>query len=881
MLAPWSTKEALNDSHDVGASAKALHVTEDSFSRHKRVERTPVDAEDRTKQPNNDRTRSKNCPVGQGCTMSGFTPLRRPLETAFVEIHELRAISEALANRYQQVVGELISSERRRLGYKLKALLRRLRWRSDVRLRDATDVLDLKRSIYFDDQWYLQKYADVRQQKADAALHYLRHGAKELRDPGPWFSTARYIGKNPDVEEAGVNALLHYERHGRREGRAAPHFRELAFPASQPERESPFSCIFITEELETLGYSRVRHAMEAIMEVGGAANCMHAGDLVLRREDIISHNVAIFHQVAWTDEVATAVAWLKAANRKVIFDTDELVTEPQFVNLDMPQGTGAHSGARHYTRLRRTMQAADVCTTTTEELAFHLRLAGKTTYVSATGFDRQTHKRSRFERRSHQISRSDGLTRIGYAGDSDANLAIAAPAIAQILRENPHCRLTLFEDQRESLINGAALSEFDGLHEQIEWRRVGPVAELARELARLDINLAPSQVGNPFWESQSELSFWRAALVDVPTIASPTGPFTRAIRDGYNGFLAASGDDWYRKLKRLANNPALGAQVGRTAYYFVLGRFGPETRALHWGCILDELKGGASAGRGFALRSKLTTLEIAPPEILPSRTIFEHDNGDVADVTVVVPLYNYQDYIEETLDTVHGQTVNSLDLVIVDGCSTDNSLAMAEAWARRHAQRFNRILVIQNNANYGLGNCRNSGVDASETPYVVFLDADNKLLPDACLQFAERLRQTGAAFAYSTLQSFGGSAALMGNAPYSAQRLVPGNYIDALAAVSKEAWAMVGGIEHVPYGWEDYDLWCRFAELGLRGEWIEEPLALYRVHSSSMQVRQTKVAENLHRLMVDFKARHPWTFLSDLERSRRCRAVNNTIRQIE
>ena len=71
-------------------------------------------------------------------------------------------------------------------------------------------------------------------------------------------------------------------------------------------------------------------------------------------------------------------------------------------------------------------------------------------------------------------------------------------------------------------------------------RNLVPLGELARELARFDINLAPSQVGNPFCESQSEFKFWRAALVDVPTIASPTGPFIRAIREGYTGFLAAS-----------------------------------------------------------------------------------------------------------------------------------------------------------------------------------------------------------------------------------------------------------------------------------------------------------------------------------------------------
>jgi len=813
--------------------------------------------------------------AGQGRTTLRLTQLRRALEAACIENHELREISETLGRRYQQAIDELISSEKRRLRMKLKELLRRVGWRSRLTRTEVRDVLDLKRSIYFDADWYLQKYPDVREQKTDPALHYLRHGAHELRDPGPLFSTTQYIRNNPDVGTAGANPLLHYERHGRYEGRAARDELPIDFPASESGNDRPLSCVFIMEELESAWYDRVRHAMEATEACGGAATCMRTADLLLRREDLISHDAAIFYRVSWTDEVATAIAWLKAANRRVIFDTDALVTEPDLVHLDVIDGVTARSVAKHYARLRRTMQAADACTTTTEELAFHLRLAGKTTYVFANGFDQQTHERSRLERRKHQISRSDGLIRIGYAGDSDADFAVAAPSLAQIMREDPRCRLVLFKDQCGPLIDVAKFSDFDGLHEQIEWRNVVSLAELARELARFDINLAPSQLGNPFCESQSELKFWRAALVDVPTIASPTGPFIRAIREGYTGFLAASGDDWYGQLKRLANDPTLRPQVGRAAYYFALAQFGPERRALHWGCILEELKGGAAAARGFALRSKLTTLETTPPKILASRIIFEHDSGGASDVTVVVPLYNYQNYIEETLDSVHGQTANSLDLVIVDGCSSDNSLAVAETWARRHAERFNRILVLQNEANYGLGYCRNSGVDASETPYVVFLDADNKLLPEACVEFAECLRHTGAAFAYSTLQSFGTSAALMGDAPYSPQRLVPGNYIDALAAVSKEAWAMVGGIEHVPRGWEDYDLWCRFAELGLRGEWIEQPLALYRVHTSSMQATQTKIAENLHRLMVDFKARHPWTFLSDLEISRRHRLVNN------
>ena len=215
------------------------------------------------------------------------------------------------------------------------------------------------------------------------------------------------------------------------------------------------------------------------------------------------------------------------------------------------------------------------------------------------------------------------------------------------------------------------------------------------------------------------------------------------------------------------------------------------------------------------------------------------------------------------------QTLDPLDLVIVDGCSTDDSLAVAKAWAEKNAARFNRILVLRNRTNYGLGFCRNSGFDAADTPYVLPLDADNELLPDCCEKLLMTIRRTHAAYVYPSIQHFGASSALIGNAPYDPQRFVAGNYIDAMALVSKEAWAMIGGYDHVRHGWEDYDFWCRLAELGLRGEWHPEVLARYRVHQSSMMKLQTTVPDNYRRLLENFKHRHAWVSLVDQHTARR------------
>ena len=82
---------------------------------------------------------------------------------------------------------------------------------------NANDVATIRNSLFFNSAYYLEKNRDVRAAGLDAAVHYLVHGGREGRDPGPFFSTKAYLARYPDVAEADVNALLHYETRGRRE----------------------------------------------------------------------------------------------------------------------------------------------------------------------------------------------------------------------------------------------------------------------------------------------------------------------------------------------------------------------------------------------------------------------------------------------------------------------------------------------------------------------------------------------------------------------------------------------------------------------------------------------------------------------------------------
>ena len=106
----------------------------------------------------------------------------------------------------------------------------------------ARDIETIRASEWFDAEWYLRKYPEVRRSGGDPAAHYAAFGKDGRFDPGPWFSSAEYLRLNDDVRISGDNPLVHFERCGRAEGRpiSALQLRETKFPDGAVETERVF-----------------------------------------------------------------------------------------------------------------------------------------------------------------------------------------------------------------------------------------------------------------------------------------------------------------------------------------------------------------------------------------------------------------------------------------------------------------------------------------------------------------------------------------------------------------------------------------------------------------------------------------------------------------
>jgi glycosyltransferase involved in cell wall biosynthesis len=800
--------------------------------------------------------------------------------------HGIEILSAGSASEFGRRVVELYSDERLWIDVRRAALGEIERKHTEPSFQEAlaAALRDVMRSTgtarhdrdarriatcpLFDPEWYLAVNDDVAKSGMDAATHYLLFGANEGRDPGPRFSTLGYRSRYADVSTSGINPLLHYMDIGAREQRQ--------IGGGEVERRVVRVVCICGEPGSVAVRYRVEQLVSALNASGTESVWMTIEEALGQADVVPAAAILILWRTAWDESVANIVRRARMSGAVVLFDADDLVTEPYLARTDIIDGirTQDLSESEVETYYRRTLTAfdsSDWACCSTPELAAVFRTRGKPTFVIPNGFTDATHSRARLavRRRRAQLER-DGLVRIGYAAGTRSHqrdFAQAADAVASVLRDHPQCRLVLFREPESGrpLVDPTEFAALQDLEAQIEWRPFVPDDEWPDELARFDINLAPLVVDNPFCESKSELKFVEAALVEVCTVASPTGPYRRAIAHDQTGFLAEGSSCWNSILRRLVRDRTLRQQVGRAAYREVLWKHGERCRQEMASAMLDQILGDARVAARAGL-SMIVRHHDVRPCVLPrtSELVYESDSLGAADVTVVMPLHNYSRYVVTALESVAAQTLSVLDLIVVDDASTDDSLAIAGEWIRRHAARFNRVALYHNVANAGLSPTRNAAIDLAETPFVFPLDPDDRLLPDACEQLLDAIRQDGAAFVYPLLRQFGDTDAVMGKTPYTPQALAGGNFIDAMAMIRKDCWAAVGGYtDHRPQGWEDFDFWCRIAEQGLWGRQLPVILAECRQHGGSMQRTEMSLPRNKQELIALMHDFHPWVSLAE------------------
>ena len=113
-------------------------------------------------------------------------------------------------------------------------------------------------------------------------------------------------------------------------------------------------------------------------------------------------------------------------------------------------------------------------------------------------------------------------------------------------------------------------------------------------------------------------------------------------------------------------------------------------------------------------------------------------------ISVIIPVYNVQDYLEECVNSILAQTYTNLEIILVDDGSKDNSGQLCDAFSKRDS----RVKVIHKE-NGGVSTARNAGIESATGEYIAFVDADDYIAPDMYSRLMNLLKYFGADFCFS------------------------------------------------------------------------------------------------------------------------------------
>lgn len=101
--------------------------------------------------------------------------------------------------------------------------------------------------------------------------------------------------------------------------------------------------------------------------------------------------------------------------------------------------------------------------------------------------------------------------------------------------------------------------------------------------------------------------------------------------------------------------------------------------------------------------------------------------GDNMKVSVIIPAYNAEEYLNRCLDSVINQVYKNLEIIVIDDASTDNTKAII----KKYAEKDNRIVPFYSSINKGVSSARNIGLKAATGDYIIFVDSDDELTKEA------------------------------------------------------------------------------------------------------------------------------------------------------
>lgn len=206
-------------------------------------------------------------------------------------------------------------------------------------------------------------------------------------------------------------------------------------------------------------------------------------------------------------------------------------------------------------------------------------------------------------------------------------------------------------------------------------------------------------------------------------------------------------------------------------------------------------------------------------------------------VSIVVPVYNQAQHLDECLRSALAQTFPSVEIIVVDDGSTDNSWLVASKYQVQVIRQSN-----QGQAHRSGGPARNTGIRAALGEFILPLDADDWIAPDYLAKTVP-LMQGKVGIVATDMRRFGAINDVVRAERRTLAQQLRANELPVTSLVRRQAVLDVGG--YWQFGWEDHELWIKLLKAGWQVEVVNQALFNYRVAPGGLNDDQTRMRAEL------------------------------------
>lgn len=220
------------------------------------------------------------------------------------------------------------------------------------------------------------------------------------------------------------------------------------------------------------------------------------------------------------------------------------------------------------------------------------------------------------------------------------------------------------------------------------------------------------------------------------------------------------------------------------------------------------------------------------PQIIPYNYSFNKIKKDEPLVSILMPIYNYGNRINQTLKSIFNQDYTNYEIILVDDGSTNEYVKLK----LKQLEKVDRIKVIYKE-NGGPSSARNEAFKHSKGEYILPLDSDDMILPGylkTCVNILKNNKNISPV--YCDTHHVGEINGIEKRPEWSKDRLIQGPFIVNCSMFNRESFEKVNGYDEELNGWEDYDMWLRMMKEGYIGKRIPKPLFVYFHHEKDNTV---------------------------------------------